>query len=109
MTVIITLPQAKNHLRVDTDDEDVDIQAKVDSATAAVLNYLKVDDLSVLASGSPPTIPTRVMNASVAACLLMVGYLYRQRDNDTDHEYETGYLPRPVTALLYPFRDPACA
>jgi hypothetical protein len=44
-----------------------------------------------------------------AAVLLLVGYFFKDRDNDKNHEYEQGYLPRPVTALLYPLRDPALA
>lgn len=44
-----------------------------------------------------------------AATLLMLGYLYRDRDADSDKAYQQGYLPAPVTALLYPLRDPALA
>lgn len=105
----VTLQQAKDHLRVDTDAEDGDIGDKLLAAQSAVLNYLKITTLDVLAVGSPAEIPDNVDGAVTAATLLLVGYLYRDRDTDENHEWEQGYLPRPVTALLYPLRDPACA
>lgn len=109
MTLPVTLEQAKDHLRVDSDDSDNDLALKLASAQAAVLNYLKVDDLDALAVGDPAAILPRVDGAVSAATLLMVGYFYRERDNDSTKEWEQGYLPRPVTALLYPLRDPSLA
>ena len=41
--------------------------------------------------------------------LLLVGYFYRHRDENPEGEYQMGYLPWPVTALLYPLSDPALA
>lgn len=109
MSLPVTLQQAKDHLRVDTDAEDSDIGIKLASAQAAVLNYLKVPSLDTLAVGSPAAIPDNVDGAVTAATLLLVGYFYKDRDNDEKREWEQGYLPRPVTALLYSLRDPACA
>lgn len=109
MSLPVTLQQAKDHLRADTDAEDSDISLKLASAQAAVLNYLKVASLDTLAVGSPAAIPDNVDGAVTAATLLLVGYFYKDRDNDEKREWEQGYLPRPVTALLYSLRDPACA
>lgn len=109
MTDIVTLDQAKYHLRLDGNDEDTELPSMIAAAQSAVLNYLKVQDISSLAVGSPPAVPTNVTNAARAAVLLMLGYLYRLRDNDDDKEYQQGYLPRPVTALLYSLRDPSAA
>ena len=109
MSLPVTLDDAKAHLRVDTDAEDGDIGDKLLSAQAAVLGYLKVASLDALAVGSPAAIPAPAEGAIKAATLLMVGYFYRERDSDENHEWEQGYLPRPVTALLYQLRDPACA
>lgn len=109
MTLPVTLQQAKDHLRVDTDAEDGDIGGKLLAAQSAVLNYLKIATLDALAVGSPAVIPDNVDGVVAAATLLMVGYFYRDRDADDNHEWEQGYLPRPVTALLYPLRDPTVA
>lgn len=113
--MLVSLEAAKDHLRVDNDDEDSDLTLKIAGASAAVLRYLKSDGIADFAdssgelmldsSGVAEGVPFEVQ----AATLLMLGYLYKDRDNDAGHEYETGYLPRPVTALLYGRRDPACA
>ena len=109
MALPVTLDQVKDHLRVDTDDSDNDLALKLFAAQSAVISYLKVSSLDDLAVGDPAAIPDPAVGAIVAATLLLVGYLYRQRDSDETHEWEQGYLPRPVTALLYPYRDPALA
>jgi hypothetical protein len=38
---------------------------------------------------------------------MMVGILARDRDGVEAKDWDHGYLPRPVTSLLYPLRDPA--
>jgi hypothetical protein len=43
------------------------------------------------------------------ATILLTGHFYNNPDGDPEHDWEQGYLPRPVTALLYPLRDPALA
>lgn len=111
---LVSLEQAKRHLRVDFDDEDNDIELKVHAASGAVLNYLKSGadvfldssgDVPEDSAGDPVGVPFEVQ----AAALLMLGYLYKDRDTNAGGEYEQGYLPKPVTALLYPLRDPAFA
>ena len=109
MTLPVTLDMVKAHLRVDGTADDTDISDKLLSAEGAVLNYLKIGSLDELKIGSPPAMPAPVDGAVTAATLLLVGYLYRNRDTDIDKEWEMGYLPRPVMALLYPLRDPAVA
>lgn len=115
MKMLISLEQGKQHLRVDNDDEDNDITLKIKGASASVLRYLKAEGIAdfVDSSGQLPEdsngVVIDVPNEVESATLLMLGYLYRQRDNDDQHEYETGYLPRPVTAILYGRRDPALA
>jgi len=116
--MLVSLYRAKNHLRMDHDAEDDMITMYIRAASAAVLNYLKdgADDflnsssydsnneIVVDADGEPVGIPYEVQ----AATLLMVGHLYKGRDNNEGGAFEQGYLPKPVTALLYPLRDPAC-
>lgn len=118
MTLLVTLEQAKAHLRIDETDGDADVTLKIHGASGAVLNYLKssspyvpeiVDGVPVVDADGNPVYTTDVRFEVQAAVLLMLGYLFKDRDNDKDHEYEMGFLPRPVTALLYPLRDPALA
>lgn len=103
--MLVTLDDAKNHLRIDVNDEDWHVALLVEAASDAVLNYLKID-------GSQYTDTSGIVDAPYAvqaATLLMVGYLYRMRDSNEGGEYQQGYLPMPVTALLYPLRSPAIA
>lgn len=119
MTMLVTLDQASEHLRRDGGDDDADLTLKIHAASGAVLNYLKGanhfepeldgDGKPVLDDDGKPVYTTQVLYEVQAAVLLMVGYLYKDRDNDKNHEYETGYLPRPITALLYNLRTPALA
>jgi hypothetical protein len=55
----VTLAQAKKHLRVETVDQDVDIQLKVDQATATVIDYLKARSIAIASvSVANPTVIT---------------------------------------------------
>lgn len=115
---LVTLEQVRRHLRLNEEDsdggpDDPDLELKILSASRAVLNYLKSQADEFLDSGGDvivdsngdPVVPYEVH----AATLLQVGYLYKDRDENADGAYEQGYLPKPVTALLYPLRDPAVA
>lgn len=110
MTMLVTLEQAKAHLRIDTADEDADLTLKIHAASSAVMNYLKSAIIFEPAIVDGILVYTTVVRFEIqAAVLLMVGYLYKDRDSDPDREYEPGMLPRPVTALLYPLRTPSLA
>lgn len=119
MTMLVTLEQASDHLRRDSTDDDADLTLKIHAASGAVLNYLKGanrfqqevdgDGKPVFDADGKPVYTTAVLQEVQFAVLLMVGYFYKSRDNDKDHEYEQGFLPRPVTALLYSLRTPAIA
>lgn len=116
--------------------DDPDLRLKIAGASAAVLNYLKsrrnlwvrvyetdtAGDEVLDSNGDPvPAVDTdgkpiyvvdsngdRIIADPIkSATLLMLGFLYRDRDENADGAYEMGYLPKPVTALLYPLRDPA--
>jgi hypothetical protein len=107
-----TVAQTKRMLRIDDADafSDADFEALIETASEAVLAYLKNPEFINAAGvvvmdllGSPPIIPVRVVHATVT----LVGYLYRTVDADPDKEWAQGYLPFAVTAILYPLRDPA--
>lgn len=129
MVMLVTLEQAKDHLRVDTDDGDSDLTLKINGASNAVLNYLKTSgvayeydrdssgDVVYDSSGDP----VYVLNSSgdlvplpevQAAVLILLGTLYI--DRDAQEFVEGGItqslgeltLPRTVKWLLDPLRRP---
>ena len=121
----VTLDRAKEHLNMDHDQDDNLITVYVQAASGAVKNYLKSaspyeverdsnDDPILDSSGDPVYVVDSNGDKEVsypvqAAVLLMVGFLYKDRDENPDSAFDRGYLPKPVTALLYPLRDPALA
>lgn len=121
----VTLARGKQHLNMDHDSDDVLIEAYIRAASGAVKTYLKSaspyeverdsnDDPVLDSSGDPVYVVDssgdKVVMAQVeAATLLQLGFLYKDRDENADGAYQMGYLPKPVTALLYGLRDPACA
>jgi hypothetical protein len=121
----VTLERGKQHLNMDHDLDDVLITAYIGAASGAVKNYLKSaspyeverdsNDDPILDSSGDPTYITdssgdKVVKYEVqAATLLQLGFLYKDRDENPDSAFDRGYLPKPVTALLYPLRDPALA
>lgn len=121
----VTIERAKAHLAMDHDDDDALITGYIAAASGAVKNYLKSAspyDVERDAHGNPTTDsngePVYLTDSSgdfilrpevESAVLLLIGFLYKDRDNNADSAYEQGYLPKPVTALLYPLRAPALA
>jgi len=92
---LITLEQAKKHLRIDTpttptpDPGDADILMKMAAAEAVVFDYLEVTDGSPLPWTEAQTTVVR------AVVLMLVNELYRFRGDD------------PGTIVNSPARDPA--
>jgi hypothetical protein len=112
MVMLVSLQQAKDHLRVDNSDGDNDLTLKIHAASGVVLNYIRngadiftdsAGDPILDSNDNPIGIPYEVQ----AATLLMLGYLYVNRDADPDKAYSHGMLPNDVTALLYPYRVPS--
>jgi len=108
MIELATLEDTKKALNVWEDDDDQILSLYIKSASKAVVNYLKGQVLAVLGDigedGQPiATVPEEVQLATI----MLVGFVYRDPDGNDSKEWDQGYLPRPVTALLYPLRDPA--
>jgi hypothetical protein len=114
----VDLCQAKDHLRVDHDSEDMDIQLKILQASSLIKSYLKSaspyeplrdgeDNPTLDSSGEPEfEAPPLARYEVQAATLVMVQYLY---DRDLAGTMTPGYLPDAVVSMLYPLRDPALA
>ncbi|MGH6979042.1 MAG: head-tail connector protein [Brevundimonas sp.] len=88
---LLTMDEAKDHLRVDTDDEDELIQLYTDAAVQACLTYC---DLKLVPVGAEPSFK--------AAALLNLGDLYGGREAVTAGQ---SYGVNPTAEnLLRPFR-----
>ncbi|HEK1482710.1 TPA: phage gp6-like head-tail connector protein [Pseudomonas aeruginosa] len=121
----VTMERAKAHLGMDHDEDDTLISAYISAASGAVKNYLKSasayeverdsNDDPVLDSNGDPVYARDSNGAKEVrlevqqAVLLLIGFFYKDRDENPDGAFAQGYLPAPVTALLYPLRDPALA
>lgn len=123
---LVTLQQAREHLRSDTDDDDADLKLKISAASSAVLAYITASvwepqrdeegrpiigqdgkEAPLLDGDGKKVVRTAVQQAT----LLAVGSFYRERDGSQEHQVEGqfgyGYaLPRSATAQLYHLRQP---
>lgn len=132
MVMLVTLQQASDHLRRDTDDDDADLTLKIHAASAAIQNYLKdpmlayeyakdENGVDLLDSAGERYLATDsagdyiVRKEVQISVLLMVGVLYIDRDAK---EYVEGSgeprlgnmsLPKAVHWLLDPIRIPSLA
>lgn len=107
---LITLTLAKKHLRVESSDEDQEIELYLAAAEEAVSKYL---DRAIypIAADSPPGAPpsgddgTAIeINAAItAAVLLLASHFYDNREGDASVVHDA-LLPRQVRALLAPYR-----
>lgn len=97
--LLVTLAQAKTHLRITGATDDTDIQLKLDQAEAIILDYLK---RPVPETWDDTTVPGPV----TAAILLMTARLFEHRG---DLEDEDAMLWLAIERLLVRLRDPAIA
>lgn len=104
---LVTLQQAKDHLKVIDDAYNDDLSLKLDAAESIVLDYLNTTEArraeTVLWTGD--TVPALVH----AAILLQCGELYKFRGDSDGPTHEPGQLSPVVTNLLRRSRDPVLA
>jgi hypothetical protein len=112
----VSLQQARDHLRSDTDADDNDVTLKIMAATSAVMNYIGEGYPGPIDTAGVPIEDTAGVAidcpfAIKAATLLMLGNFYADRDgNASATAWRTdNYLSPPVMALLYPYRTPTVA
>jgi hypothetical protein len=103
--VLVTLAEAKEHLRITHAFEDGDLQRKLDEAEEIILFYLK-------ASADPTWTRATVPGAVYAAICMQFANLVAARGDQvtaTRGGGSTTGLPLDVENVLRMYRDPALA
>lgn len=106
MIAFVTLEEAKAHLRIDTDAGDDELQQKIYSASASVLDYIQSSRDVVVNDDGEVIEGTNELDRVKMATLLLVGILDRVRNGEEETTYHQGYLPFTVTSLIYSLRKP---
>lgn len=122
MTPLVTLEEAKRHLRVDHALDDDDIGLKINAASAAVLAYIGDTQYLFLDTGgelvefdttdtgtAPEEAALRALHLARQATLLLLGDFYRHRDSGAATSAPGADLPLAVVALLRQLRMPTIA
>ncbi len=107
---LVTFTEAKEHLRVDHDLDDAQINRMRRQASSAVLDYMKIDIDETAFDyvdefGEP--IENNIPQEIRAATLLVLGALYENRDGDEFRSPQA--FSQTVRDLLWRHRDPAMA
>lgn len=100
MVALVTLQQAKRHLRILHDDEDEDLLDKIQQASEIVIDYIQRPELEwIEAVGDTPSdAPFRVQSA----VLMVLNIVWDNRSGgDIEYGQADGYLSRPITAILH--------
>jgi len=106
MIAFVTLEEAKAHLRIDTDAGDDELQQKIYSASASVLDYIQSSRDVIVNDDGDVIEGTNELDRVKMATLLLVGILDRVRNGEEETTYHQGYLPFTVTSLIYSLRKP---
>lgn len=108
--MLIDLPTAKLHLRIDGSDEDVILALYIGAAEQSALDYIgrqvyaDADTLAAaVLAGTGGTSPIVVNDAIKAAILLILGHLYANRENVATG-FSVAELPMGARSLLQPCR-----
>ncbi len=89
--MVVTVEEAKAHLRIQHDDEDAYISSLIEQSQATAEDYCRV------------TFDEKAPQAVRLAVLLMVSHYYENRDNPDKHIYLT--MRMAFENLIYPHRD----
>ena len=99
--MIISLEEAKTHLRIEHDEEDEYLTGLILQAQAAAEDYCRVSFEPYLnENGDEVDAPEPVR----LALLLFMGFYYENRDIPDMTTYKA--MRMAFDALLYPYRDP---
>jgi hypothetical protein len=119
MVSLVSLEHVRTMLRIGDvfdspidphEDDSVLENVYIPAASMAVIRYLKGQASMVIPglAESPQTDDGCPEDVQLAV-IMLVGIIYREPDGDEAKNFAQGYLPAPVTALLYPLRDPTLA
>lgn len=100
MVALVTLEAAKEHLRIDADDQNDEVTDRINDASDIVIDYLKRPDHG----WTDETVPGQVR----ASVLLVLGALWVNRDGVGD-AVDLDPISPAVVSLLRRMRDPALA
>lgn len=95
---LITMQEAKTHLRVDFDDDDPNIDLKRKAASAAVLLYIENPPVEWT---NPATTP---FNVKAAALLILEALFDASEQAKMLQDLSSSNLDNAVVGLLYPYR-----
>ena len=104
MAALVSLEQAKAHLRVTSTDSDNDIQLKIEQASTLILERCGSTAYwrAITATWTDSTVPQSVQ----AAVFLMVAHLYEHRGDDMNID---AALWMAIDRLIPMNRDPVIA
>lgn len=119
MVMLVSLQEASDHVRRDTDDDDNDLELKVKAASRFVVNYLDTDVFELDSNDEPVEdsdgVVIDVPFDIKAATLLIIGELYANRDAPSFRDGDTAprlgdiIMPRSAHLLLDYYRKPVVA
>jgi hypothetical protein len=102
---LVTLDEAKMHLRIDEDYGDSDLTLKIQGGSAALLAYIQGSRDKVVAENGD-LIDGEVLSRMQTALLVLLGYLDRNRGGEEEEKLKQGELPWSVSMLIYDLRRP---
>lgn len=110
MADLIALAEAKRHLKLSLPgipEEDLDVQAKIEQATAIIIDYIQRPDDADWSDEIDSWDETSVPGPVSAAILIQLTELYRFRGDDVQADLvkrEPGFLSPTIVALLHRYR-----
>lgn len=110
MVALVTIQQVKEVLRIDESDDDAMLTIMIGAASRRVIQHLKgqADVVLDLDSNGEP-VSGGVPDDVALATIMLVGYFFKNQDQDPEGDFQLGKLPLPVKSILYMLRDPALA
>lgn len=110
MVALVTIQQVKEVLRIDEDDDDAMLTLMIGAASRRIIQHLKgrAEVVLDLDSGGDP-VSGGVPDDVALATIMLVGYFFKNQDQDPEGDFQLGKLPLPVKAVLYALRDPTLA
>lgn len=106
MIELVTLEEAKLHLRIDDDYGDDDLTLKIQGGSAAILAYVQ-GSRQLIVDDAGKTIEGESLSRVKTALLVLLGILDRNRGGEEEEKLKQGELPFSVSMLIYDMRRPS--